>query len=164
MLLRVNLYTLFGVLLAIVSVVTALPAECADRIGDAWAESAFARLWYRDQLKYSAELDGYVAALPARERGRYDVIEKVRTGRMSLVQAAAQFKFFNGLPNSSTYHGEAEWPGLSEDERLCRQVIQAVEFNWNDKPSSQRSAILERLETELRENRECYGKVTLPAE
>jgi hypothetical protein len=164
MLLRVHLYTLFSVLFALMSIVTALPAECTVRLGEAWGESEFAKLWYRDQLKVSEELDVYVASLPVREREKLDVIEKVRDGRMSLVDAAVHFRYMNNLPNSSNYHGEADWPGLSENERLCRQVIRAVDCYSIGMPSSKRAAILERLETELRDNRAFYGTVTLPEE
>jgi hypothetical protein len=163
MLLRFNLYTLLGGLLALLSVVTALPADSAARLGDAWGKSPFAKLWYSNELKRSADLDGYVATIESRHRQRREVAEKVRDGHMSLIQAAARWKFINRLPGSS-YYGEFDWPALSENERLCRQVIQAVEFYSNGMPTSQRSAILERLETELRDNRDCYGNVTLPEE
>jgi hypothetical protein len=96
-------------------------------------------------------------------RRREEVLGAVIEGRCSLPEAAAHFGELNR--SMSGFHWEnfrRFYPGASDGERYCRQVIRHVACRLEGRPD-QGEAVVRRLEAELEE---CLrrGPVRLPAE
>jgi hypothetical protein len=94
---------------------------------------------------------------------------EIADGRRSLVEAAALFGALNRLPPETPElallddnHWALSDPVHSEDERLCRQVIQWVEaLRITDSPEYADAAVA-RLIAEFREERRRHGAIRLP--
>jgi hypothetical protein len=98
-------------------------------------------------------------------RGRLDIKDRltadVAEGRLSLLEAAARFRDLNR--EWSTFQLEAfreTWPGRSDDERYCRQIIYMVRAKLRDRPA-EGLAVVVRLQAELR-HRLRRGDLRLP--
>jgi hypothetical protein len=80
---------------------------------------------------------------------------------MSLFEAAAKFKRLNREPNPSPHRMENFFPGASDNERLCRQVIEWLRHQ--PMPSKQREQALAQAEADLLDHLCCHGgQVILP--
>jgi hypothetical protein len=83
----------------------------------------------------------------AKQRLAVEVIE----GRLSLVEAATRFRDLDEQP--PPFHWQAfrdAFPGASDDERHCRQVLNYVWGELQDRPDAD-PALLGRLEAELQD-------------
>jgi hypothetical protein len=98
------------------------------------------------------------------------IAREVAEGQRSLLEAAALFGALNRLPpetpelspqDNSTYGWVLNDPVRTEDERLCRQVVQWVDaFRLSDPPEYAAAAVA-RLLAEYRELHQ-HGAVRLP--
>jgi hypothetical protein len=99
-------------------------------------------------------------------RGRLEaktvVVGQLLDGRLTLAEAAAWFKSLNESPADYPAVRHGEFPGASEGERLCRQVINWVEAELGRQSASQAEAISVRLEEELQTLLRRDGTVHLP--
>jgi hypothetical protein len=93
--------------------------------------------------------------LPERERAahlcrsvaRRRVALDLAAGRLTLLEAAEHFRDLNGsYPGFSWYQFRHHFPGSSDDERHCRQVIQFVALETETGPAA---VARKRLEAEL---------------
>jgi|SRR5262245_13212648 len=92
---------------------------------------------------------------------RRDVVAAVITGRMTLLQAAGAFRELNrGSPSSYWGAFGHLYPGASDEERHCRQVIAYVRTELEEYPGGE-NEVVRRLEAELRGHLE-RGKLHLP--
>jgi hypothetical protein len=90
-----------------------------------------------------------------------EVSMAVVEGRMSLLDAAALFRDLDQTgPNIGWEHYRASFPGGTDEERHCREVIVWVE-RMVDPPPPERAAVVERLERELEELLR-HGPLSLP--
>jgi hypothetical protein len=128
----------------------------------AWLELPVARDYYEDDLRREKELAKFDGVLLARSEERYAIVIQLSEGRLSLFEAAAAFKRLNSLPSPSNHNCLWAFPGASDDERVCRQVICWLAVNTYQLPPSQRQIVLDRLEAELRDQLKCAGTVVLP--
>jgi hypothetical protein len=103
-----------------------------------------------DESKREAALDVRLNVAPGRIAYREKIIEDLIGGQITLAKAAAQFEELN-----ATYSGDAMvfamFPGVSEEESRCRQVIVWVKSVLEDRPY-QANSVMERLENELRKH------------
>jgi hypothetical protein len=103
--------------------------------------------------------------LALRIAAKSHIAEKVIDGRLSLAQAAALFGALNRLEpqslktRSDTYALRDRFPAHTEEERLCRQVVQWVSAELANEHDRQ-EATLARLEDEFKEFKQ--GMVQLP--
>ena len=90
------------------------------------------------------------------------ITEQVIDGRLSLLEGAAHFRAVYARRPANPYCVPKPqlFPGASEGERLCRQVIQWVRMRLADHPS--RDQVLSRLARELEETLALRGSVLLP--
>jgi hypothetical protein len=99
-------------------------------------------------------------AISRRFRAKEKISKEVIDGQTTLFEAAVEFRRWNNdypvLPDDPL------WLGDSEEERLCRQVILWVGLGLRVHPGAGSEDIVDRLEQELRCNKECYGSVRLP--
>jgi hypothetical protein len=89
------------------------------------------------------------------------VAEDVATGRLTLLEGAARFRDLNWLnPGFNWERFRQTSPGVSDDERCCRQVLAYVAVVLRDRPN-RGAAVRGRLEAELKGRLE-RGKLRLP--
>ena len=92
---------------------------------------------------------------------RRDVVAAVMTGRMTLLQAASAFRELNRRSPSSYWGAFGHlYPGASDEERHCRQVIAYVHTELEEYPGGE-NEVVRRLEAELRGHLE-RGRLHLP--
>jgi hypothetical protein len=107
------------------------------------------------QTKEVLPADPDVAAIQRSLEERDQVAQAVIDGRLTLAKAAAQFRAINASrPPHHPIRLDA-YPGQTDEERVCRQVIRYVESKLADQPDA--SAILARLENQLREHLAAEG-------
>jgi hypothetical protein len=114
------------------------------------------------ELAWDAEAQRSHAAYRARNQRRAEGARAVAAGRMPLLEAAARFAALNRLPPEvRTDLSRLQYPGASEEERLCRDVIfWAVEEAALSDPC-EAAALRGRLEAEL--GRRLRAGLRLPA-
>jgi hypothetical protein len=116
-----------------------------------------------DETKRSAFLDRIDGILLARIEKKEEITLQLAAGRMSVFEAAAKFKRLNAVPNLGPNDVLTNFPGASDNERLCRQVI--VWLQNQPLPSQQREQALAQAEADLRDHLACHGgQVFLPEE
>jgi hypothetical protein len=94
-----------------------------------------------------------------------EVIRELIAGRLSLWQAARWFKQLNENPRDLTADYLEFFPGATDDEKQCRQVLDWTRLAVQRLAASRASALLARLEAELEERRRLGGGLlTLPTE
>jgi hypothetical protein len=85
-----------------------------------------------------------------RMREKTEVIEELLRGELTLLEAAAWFRFLNDNPPDCPCPFREQFPGRSDGEKACRSVLRWLTTTVCDrgeqKPSSE---VLARLQTEL---------------
>jgi hypothetical protein len=100
-------------------------------------------------------------ALLARVAARAVIVEEILAERMSLLEAAACFRDLDhGPPPILWDRFRAFYPGDSDDERHCHEVIENVRVRVEVQGGQGRQQVL-RLEAELRQHLE-RGTLRLP--
>jgi glutathione S-transferase len=82
-------------------------------------------------------------------------------GRLTLFEAAALFRRLNEAPPKPAPLS-ASFPGDSEEERLCRQVIRWAWRRLSECYPGGAEALVAPYEEELRRHKERHGRVVLP--
>jgi hypothetical protein len=104
-----------------------------------------------------------VAIIQARMRAKEKVVHDLLGGRIVFLQAARQFKELNETPITCQDEYRPFYPGNSDGEKVCRQVLQWIEDDLEDLPLSQAQALRGKFEDELADNmRRNGGLVVLP--
>lgn len=94
-----------------------------------------------------------------RTTAKYQIARNVIAGQLSLVQAAALFGALNQVPpQTASWH--FRFPGATDEERLCRQVLEYVHWEL-DKAPDRGDAILARFEADLNQELRT-GAIRLP--
>jgi hypothetical protein len=96
-----------------------------------------------------------------RNEAQRNIVAALIEGRLTLLEAAAHFRRLNGSRSlvRMFYRGD------SEEECLCRQVIQVTETELRRHGQDQQAdEFTARWEEELRRHLEQHGKVILPPE
>ena len=121
------------------------PAAASERAAEAERE------------KLDALLHGVARRVDAKEQ----VAQEVAEGRLTLAEAAARFRDMNQqLPAFAWDTFRQAYPGRSDDERHCRQVIEFVRAQVQALSMADR-AVAGRLEAELQEHLD-RGDLRLP--
>jgi hypothetical protein len=109
------------------------------------------------------DLDVALAVLVQSEEAKAAVTEEVIAGRLSLAEAAARFRALEaGRPNRHCRAPQERFPGDSEGERLCREVITHVRTRLGAEDPARARQIIARLEADLRGLLARDGTVRLP--
>jgi hypothetical protein len=107
---------------------------------------------FQDEGRRAADLRAVQEALSFRHEARREILEDVVAGRMTLLQAADQFKGLNERHPESMTAVRFTYDGGTDEERLCRQVIAGVQGLLDDRPPSEAAPIIARLEAELHDH------------
>jgi hypothetical protein len=112
----------------------------------------------RRTLRLEQESDAVLDRLYVKDK----IVAQLMAGEITLSQAGAWFLTLNDTPELVRRMCQT-FPGSSEGESACRQVIAWAEVAGRIKHSpEQGEAVRQRLEAELREHLERYGTVELP--
>jgi hypothetical protein len=94
-------------------------------------------------------------------RTKQDIVLQLLDGRLTLLEAAAQFQRVNCLLKGQGTGPNPAEPNPEDGERVCRMVIGWVQLALADRP--ERAEVLTaRLEQELQEHLAKEGVVVLP--
>ena len=93
-------------------------------------------------------------------REKDQVARAVIDGRLTLVEAVARFRAINASRPANLPVRLDQYPGKTDEERVCREVISYVETRLPDQPET--SAILARLESELQAHLAADGAIHGP--
>jgi hypothetical protein len=132
--------------------------------GASWEELRKAvqvvRALAREQLRSEA-LDARCQLILSRMHERDAVCTDLAAGRLSLLQAATRFREVHQRAVPGIVEYGTSYPGNSEGERLCREVIDYTVFLFAEQP--ERCAALEvRLTAELQAHLDRSETITLP--
>src|SRR5262249_35261444 len=101
-------------------------------------------------------------AIDRRIEERRQIAREVASGRVTLLSAAVRFRdLYLRPPQVKTDIFRLYYPGQSEGECYCRQVIQSVAFELEEQ-ESQDLVIVAQLEAELEDLLRRDGIVRLP--
>jgi hypothetical protein len=105
-----------------------------------------------------------VRAIDRRVQEKDRVAGELVDGRLTLFEAAAHFRRLNDGGPKPAAPAALVYPGDSEEECLCRQVIAYARPLLNRHPADTREAdeFVARCEEELRRHKERHGAVVLP--
>jgi hypothetical protein len=85
-----------------------------------------------------------------RAREKRQVIRELLRGELTLLEAAAWFRYLSDNPSECPCPFREQFPGRSDGEKACRHVIQWVRATWDCQGNkSQDAAILARFQAEL---------------
>ena len=146
---------------ALIGVVHVQPGWAASLSMDWWSLCDLEQTMER-QLRQTIELDEQREQAASRASARQSIVEEVAADRMTLIQAAVEFRRLNQtLPAGSWSYNHA-YSGESEGERLCRYVIRLVQINLSERTPQLVAAKTEQLNGELRVLLQQDGIVHLP--
>jgi hypothetical protein len=98
-----------------------------------------------------------------RSRAKHAIIVDLLAGRLTLLQAGRQFKDLNETPITCQDDYRPNFPGRTDEEKVCRQVLLWLENELHERGRPQAEAIVQRFEDELRRHMACHGgRVVLP--
>ncbi len=95
-----------------------------------------------------AEMDRRLRVARGRIDAKWEVVRRLLVGRLTLLEAAAQFRDLNAEPADCPCQDGHVWPNASLEERLCRQVIAWAQREARDGATGAGAAVT-RLEAEL---------------
>ena len=108
-------------------------------------------------------LDRQSEIVQHRISAKQEVIGDLVAGRISFLQAARRFKDLNETPITCQDNYRSRFPGRSDGEKVCRQVLAWLEGELRGLSPSQAASLRCTCEEELEENlRRNDGVVVLP--
>ena len=111
----------------------------------------------REALSRRAEV------IQQRSDAKQVIIRELLDDKLTLLQAARRFKDLNETPVTCQNDYRSRFPGRSDGEKVCRQVLQWLEGYLLGLPSEQAQTLRRRFADELREHLEHHdGIVVLP--
>ncbi|TMQ35410.1 MAG: hypothetical protein E6K70_02385 [Planctomycetota bacterium] len=111
---------------------------------------------------FQIALETALAALKHDSTAKESITEGVISGRLTLLEGAARFLALHAQRPANSYCAPQTglFPGGSEGERLCWEIIQWVEMDLREDP--RRDRVVGRLVMELHEILARHGTVRLP--
>jgi hypothetical protein len=118
-------------------------------------------------VSQTKELD-FQEVVALRSTAREQIAREVIAGRLSLVQAAALFGALNRIPPQSPnlsvvdmHASRLRIRARTDNERLCRQVVECVGSELATEPDREQAAVA-RLQAEFKEELRKTGTIRLP--
>ena len=156
----VRLVFMVVMLVAVALAATLQQPEWANDLGlDQWMQAILTSN-ARDAKEMAREFERRDRVIQKRIDAKDACIRELIAGRLTLFEAAAQFRRVN-----EEYPVMAEVPDYvseSPDEQLCRQVIRWAQVTLRMQPSSESAELIERLERDLRRRKQSSGVIVLP--
>jgi len=115
-----------------------------------------------EQVRVRLELDEQWEQVVKRTERRRRVVAEIEAEHITLLQAAAEFRALNESLPARSSSCDSAYPGSSEGERLCRNVIRLVQIDLSERTPSLAAAKTKQLEGELQTLMKRDGIVHLP--
>lgn len=99
-----------------------------------------------------ARIDGHLRLVRATEEDRNRVDDELLCGRIGLLEAAARYRDLNASVPDNGRDQFPAFPGASDEERCCRQVIQRVGARLRRDSPAEARRVTDALEAELNDH------------
>lgn len=113
---------------------------------------------FEERQRLDDELERSTQRLKAKEA----IVGEVIAGRLNLLKAAARYRDLNSDQPRIRHQLEQEFPGVSYELTLCRQIIARVRDELMERAPDQLDGVVSSLETESAEHLRRFGNVCLP--
>jgi len=133
-----------------------------DALTASWAALSEARQAFGREEQRGRRLAGQTEAAQERTALKEAVVRRLLAGELTLLEAAARFKYLNENAGTRRDYFRERYPALSAEEAACRQVITWVYVELNQTARDRAAATVARLEAELEGHLRSEGKVELP--
>jgi hypothetical protein len=90
------------------------------------------------------------------------IVKQLIAGELTFLEAGAWFRYLNDNPPDCRMDFRKRWPGASDGEKACRQVISFVQADWGYASPSEKAALVAKLEDELKTRLAESGVIELP--
>ena len=90
------------------------------------------------------------------------IVTEVIAERLTLLQAAAQFRDLNATWPQASHWLQQRYPGVPYELALCRQIIDQVRIELRQWAPERRDRIVTRLEAELQTHLESEAGLRIP--
>jgi hypothetical protein len=153
----------WGGVLAALALAVAYQA-CKVWPGVAWPGGANSIRRIVDEQRRADKLEVQLANVVRRGARRRETVQELIAGRRTLREAAARSQALaREDPDFPWDMFRREYPGRTDEERHCRQMIVFVQTALQDHPG-EAAEVVARLEAELEAYREPDGTIRLPPE
>jgi hypothetical protein len=116
-----------------------------SRLSEVWLDLA-------EETARELDLEDNRAAVTERVMAKARLVEELVAGRRTLLQTAARFRALNsGPPRFHWEHFREAYPGATDDEKCCYEVLFAARPTPNSPDRERRLALVEQLKAELRQ-------------
>ncbi len=130
-------------------------AQTLSRVNTQWVT-------FSEEENRRQDLEWKIEMILDRLKAKEEIIQTLIEERITLVQAAARFRYLNSQPANFTAV-YAQHSGVTVEERNCRQVINWVQAKLNGRPVYGTEDLVDRLERELYQLLRRPGGIELPA-
>jgi hypothetical protein len=113
-------------------------------------------------LREQEALDREGEVVHRRMAAKRVVVADLAAERLTLLEAAARFRDLNALSPDSLHYVRTCYPGTTDEERLCRQVIAWTETELHERRADDAERVVARLRAELGELLGRDGGIRLP--
>jgi hypothetical protein len=155
---------LFGAVVgALIGVVHVQPTWAAS-LGMDWWSLYDLEQTMEGQLRLTVQLEAQREQTTRRAESRRQIVAEVVADRMTLIDAAIEFRRLNQTLPSTSYSYRQAYSGKSEGESLCRYVIRLTQVYMSERTPDLAQAKTEQLDGELQALLRQDGIVHLPSE
>ena len=128
---------------------------------DSYAEPEPLSEWHQ-KIDEGLQLDDDLERSIRRHEAKEAIIAGVIADRLTLLEAAAQFRDLNATWPQASHWLQQRYPGVPYELALCRQIIDQVCIELRQCGPEQCDRIVTRLEAELQSQLECETGLRLP--
>ena len=128
---------------------------------DSYAEPEPLSEWHQ-KIDEGLQLDDDLERAMQRHEAKESIVAEVIADRLTLLEAAAQFRDLNSTWPRASHWLQQRYPGVPYERALCRQIIDLVCIELQQCAPERRDCFVTRLEAELQAHLECEPGLRLP--
>jgi hypothetical protein len=128
---------------------------------DSYAEPEPLSEWHQ-KIDEGLQLDDDLKRAMQRHEAKEAIVAEVIAERLTLLEAAAQFRDLNATWPRASHWLEQRYPGVPYELALCRQIIDQVSTELRQCDPGQCDRVVTRLEAELQAHVESETGLRLP--
>jgi hypothetical protein len=137
--------------------------EWVAELGQSWQMTTALQQSQNQERQRMALLESRDEVVKKRVLAKHQIVDQLLAGELTLFEAAAWFGFLNDHPPEFPDPYRQKWPGASDEEKLCRQVLSWTGVALRQTlPPGQAEEKLRHLEQILAARLAHSGNVQLP--
>ena len=117
---------------------------------------------YLEGVALSTDLQTRLESNHRRLQAKYAVVTELLAGRLTLLEAAANFRDLDADLSEARDRLVQQYQGVPYEVALCRQVIEYARGELRLRAPEQVESVVARLEAELQARLECEAGLCLP--